>query len=694
MNSDQLDVTRVDSVETSSRLRPARTVTEPAAPGRSKPTTIFARQVLVFPLLVVILACTSFFFGGRCAAWQWWTAVAAVIATPFSRKNQWCAALEAAGLFALLLFALRCLIPPLIWDDTECVDMPVYHLPMVQLLIEGWNPIADPLAEGITASLGLDLWGMAPLHVAFLPKTLAVFSAVAYTFIQDPYALTFPLLVFLWLGIFLEAVRRFRGFVRWSLVAALVFVLPMIRWQMPVDLALAFSSCGLLLTMQDSMHRKECDWLALTVWGAWMMNLKLNGVLGAFVFCALFVAAKTWKERAEWKEWIGRFIAFGGILVLLWGVISWNPLGVSWQRYGHPLYPFKTVDAERFPIKDLTWDLQGGNDDFHRMGKIGCLSHAFVAPTKTIDWYKWVLKDPDFSPFCMWWNSPEFLDAKTRLGLWIVFLVLFLFPQGRLWGLGGAILLTVVPDYLVGYLRYQPWLSALGCLSILFAAEWASKHMRHELASYMSLVVLCGLLLSGLNWCCIRSADIERKIRETVSNHTRILASFWPTPIAFYHQSFVCEHFTPRYNFLTCMENHVRLLVRLTGKDQSVTVLFPSRLVGDHLVDNRHDERNWHQETPPKEQSKTQREPGEEASNDPSSGGASESNTQDQEIWTETLFGYYVAPEKSEESINRFPAGEESETKHRSIGKKSQLVLHAWVVSYPRELWKRIVRWR
>ena len=324
---------------------------------------IFERQVLVFPLLVVLFACTSFLFGGRCAAWQWWTAVAAVTLVPFARRGQWRSALGAAGLFALLLFALRCLIPPFVWDDTSCADMPVYHLPMVQLLIEGWNPVADPMADGIAASLGLDLWGMAPLHVAFLPKTLAVFSAVAYTFVHDPYALTFPLPVFLWISVLLQAFRSFRGFPRLAVSAAIVGILPIVTLQMPVDLCVAFSSCGLLLTMQDALRRKKCDWLALGLWAAWMMNLKLNGVLGAFVFCAVFVAATIWKNRIEWKQWFGRFAAFGGVLVLLWALVSWNPLGTSWKYFGHPLYPFKTIDANRFPVMDLTWEPRPTKDE-------------------------------------------------------------------------------------------------------------------------------------------------------------------------------------------------------------------------------------------------------------------------------------------------------------------------------------------
>ena len=67
------------SSQTVAASRPAR----PRAACTGTALEIFARQVLVFPLLVVLLACASFLFGGTCAAWQWWTTVAAVVAVPF-----------------------------------------------------------------------------------------------------------------------------------------------------------------------------------------------------------------------------------------------------------------------------------------------------------------------------------------------------------------------------------------------------------------------------------------------------------------------------------------------------------------------------------------------------------------------------------------------------------------------------------
>ncbi len=640
---------------------------------------MFERQVLVFPLLVVILACASFLFGGRCAAWQWWTSVAAVVLVPFARRGRWREALVAAGMFALLLFALRCLIPPLIWDRFHCPDMPVYHLPMIQLLIEGWNPVADPMAEEITASLGLDLWGMAPLHVAFLPKTMAVFSAVAFTFVRDPYALAFPLPVVLWLGVLLSAVRMFRGFPRLALVAALCFVLPMVVRRMPVDLGLAFASCGLLLAMQDALRRKRVDWIALTVWCAWMMNLKLNGVLGAFVFCALFAIAKICRERKEWKSWIVRFAAFGATVAVLWGLVSWNPLGTSWKNYGHPLYPFKTIDAERFPIQDLTWDLEDGNDDFRAMGKMGCLAHAYVSPIATLAFYRWKTGRADFEPFCEWWAWSEFPDGLVRAEIWLAFAILLLLPAGRLWGGGGLLLLVLVPDRMAGFTRYQPWLSALGCLAVVFAAEWVAARLQPRLVREPSRAVVVGLCLAAVSWCWNHARNLECKAIETAMVRKRIRPLFWGEPASRYPNTFINANVVARYNNLACMENRTQMRVKGTGRGR-VTIVEPPQNWRPFLkmtVD--WDERNWHRNGASDPEPDTAPQPARPPDKE--------------ERWTQTPFGYWIPVDDHAEHIDTFFAWTNPDgSSRRQFGWKVATAFHAWFATFPREVWRRLVR--
>ena len=587
----------------------------------------FERQVLVFPLLVVLLACASFLFGGRCAAWQWWTAVAAVVAAPFARRERWRAALGATALFALLLIGLRWLVPPFVWDSMERPDMPAYHLPMVQLLIEGWNPVSDPMAKGITASLGLDPWGMAPLHVAFLPKTLAVFSAVAYTFVEDPLALTFPLPALLWLGVLLFGVRAFRGFARWALVASLVFVLPAVAWRLPVDSCVAFASCGLLLAMQDALRRKECDWIALTVWAAWMATLKLNGILALSVFASAFFVATVRRERGAWKAWTGRFAAWTAAVALLAGTVCWNPIGTSWRTYGHPLYPFMTTDAERFPAKDLTWDVGSGNDDWREMGRSGRFAHAYLSPRATLAFYRWKLDRPEFEPDCEWWHQGLLPDGRVRAALWLLFGVLLLLPAGRPFGIGGLLLLALVPDAMVGYTRYQPWLSAFGCLAVALAAERAEERIDARLARGLSAAVAAVLFLAAAFAFPDWARNAAWKAREAATVRERIRPLFWGDPKARYAASFRARNFAARYNYLTCMENRTKLLVRQLGREGR-TVVEPAENWRPFLKMNVDwDERNWHR--------------GDAAAEPPPPPPPPEK----EERWEQTPFGYWVPAE-------------------------------------------------
>ena len=583
----------------------------------------FERQVLFFPLLVVVLACVSFLFGGRCAPWQWWTAVAAVVAAPFVRKDRRRATVGAAGLFAVLLFALKFAIPPFVWDSMERPDMPAYHLPMVQLLIEGWNPVTDPLAEGIVAKLGLDLWGMAPLHVAFLPKTLAVFSAVAFTFTGDPLALTFPLPALLWLGVLLSGIRTFRGFSRWALVAALVFVLPAIAWRLPVDSCVAFASCGLLLAMQDALQRRKCDWTALTVWGAWMATLKLNGAIALAVFAVAFFVATVRTDRGAWKPWTGRFAAWTAAVALVAGTVCWNPLGTSWRTYGHPLYPFKTVDAERFPAKDLTWDVGSGNDDWREMGRAGRFAHAYLSPRATLAFYRRKLRRPDFGPDCEWWHQGLLPDGRVRAALWLLFGVLLLLPAGRPFGIGGLLLLALVPDAMVGYTRYQPWLSALGCLAVALGAERAESRLDARLACGLSMAVAAVLFLAAAFAWPDWARNAAWKAKETSTVRERIRPPFWGDPKVRYEVSFRARDFAARYNYLTCMENRTKLLVRQLGRE-GATVVEPAENWRPFLKMNVDwDERNWHRGGEPAE-------------------AAAPPQDEKKEWWDYSPFGYWV----------------------------------------------------
>ena len=66
---------------------------------------ILLNQILVFPMAVVLLASLSLLCGGRCALWQWWGAVAVVLAFPF-RKSDWKSAAMSDLWFLAVLFII------------------------------------------------------------------------------------------------------------------------------------------------------------------------------------------------------------------------------------------------------------------------------------------------------------------------------------------------------------------------------------------------------------------------------------------------------------------------------------------------------------------------------------------------------------------------------------------------------------
>lgn len=649
---------------------------------------IFERQVLLFPLLVVLLACVSFLCGGKCAAWQWWIAVAVVCGVPFVRWRIWRTALGAAGMFTLLLFALKCLLPPIFWDHTGAQDMAFYHLPTTQLLIEGWNPVTDPLAKGITDTLGLDLWGMAPWYVAFYEKPMAVFEAVAYFFVGDPTALSFPGIVFLWMGVFLAMRRMFCGWPRWMAFATAVFILPTVAAQKPADMELACASLGLLLAMHEAFKTKKCDWLSLFVWAAWMMNIKHNGVLGAFVFCALFAFAQVWLNRADWKRWILHLFLYGVGLVLFWGALSWNPFGTSWRKYGHPLYPFKTIDETRFPARNLTW-ITEGNEDAQKMGKCGTFLHAYVSPHWTEAFYRWKLGRDDFRPERLFWAWSEFPTWKTRILLWSMFFVLFVLPQGRLWGIGGILLLGVVANDYIGFTRYQPWLSALGCLSAVFMSEWIAARLGHKSLRALTWST-CGLLmLAGGFWLWHHARDVEFKNVEMTLDRKRIRPQFWVNgpPRENYRQALRTKNFTPTYNYLTGMSNRSRLLARQLWGAGEAEVLSPAGMTRQQGIDIDWDERNW-----------------------PGGGGAGGATVQKEsapwkihdlwneegddsaaETWIMAPFGYWVPVDDQAGHIIEYcmvGGRRDGESRAGQLWRRAKYAASAWGKTYPMEAWR------
>jgi hypothetical protein len=570
------------------------------------------------------------------------------------------------------------------------------HLPMVQLLIEGWNPVTDPTMADILASLDLDVWDMAPLHVAFMPKTLAVFSAVAYSFVDDPRALTFPLPAFLWLGVLLTAMRLFRCFPKWALVSALIGVLPLVAWQMPVDLGIAYASCGLLLTMQEALRKGNCDWPALTIWGAWMALVKPNGAFGFLVFFLVFAVVAFCQKRMGRKQLATRSVTCLAFIAFLATIVLWNPLGTSWRTFGHPLYPLRTVDAEHFPVKDLTWDLDVGNDDFKKMGKVGRIAHAYLSPQATIAFYRWKFEQTSFEPDAISWAHSEYPKSSVRVGLMAMFAVLFLLRSGRPWAVAGMLILCLVPSRYTGYTRYMPWLSSLGCLTIAFAAEWAEAKLPRRVANGVTKAFAVETVLLLVSWAWNQAMAIECASAEFALVREEIHPRF-STPQETVRKGSPFDAKTSgRVDQLTYRDNQCRLLVKELGQEAVTKVVsaydwMPQdilSLLGRGAIESGTTNATMNL------LARTWGDRSRWESNRP------EVMTLRMNLrwrwtkgWIRTPFGYYVPDDEDacflhdyyDEEILKMDISEWAKFVVRA-----NTVFHAWFVTYPKEVWRRL----
>ena len=209
--------------------------------SKSGVATWFERQVMLFPLVVVVLASLSFLCGGACAAWQWWTSVALVLALPFAARADRRDALKAGGLFLLTLAVLYGCVR--LTRDSWWVDAVAYHLPATRLLIDGWNPFAAATPSALGAAMQIDPEEMRMLHVLFLQKAVWVFNAAAFFFYGDVESVTTPLEFY---AFFMAAVVLWRALDTW-------------RWPFRLLLVLALWVCC-------AGHSSEVLWIpAMTV---------------------------------------------------------------------------------------------------------------------------------------------------------------------------------------------------------------------------------------------------------------------------------------------------------------------------------------------------------------------------------------------------------------------------------------------
>ena len=449
---------------------------------------VLERELLVFPLAVVLLATAAFWFGGTCAPWQTWGGVGiSLLAASLDRRVLWKERLRGMALFLLCL--------AIVWVLSGCLaenafDNARYRHPVTRLLMLGWNPIETATPEALNA-LGLAPVGDLPVwHVLFITHAVEVFNASFGLFLSTPFNVALPILFFV-VPMALVPIWRLGRDLGWERLSCFVAVMCVLgavprlcgAMDSAVDVVVGVCGAGMIAAMVR-ITRGEREWWTLLGCSLWMITAKQGALLTCFVLWVVFSLALLWRSRTIW---VRRLAQLTGCAVFLGVGMLWicaAPYITSWAHYGHPLYPAYTVDAEQFPAYDITWDFEIRNDDARAMGHVGHFFNAYVSSSLTRAYYAWKTGKADFMPYCQVWEQENAgglgaaNSASVRVLLLASFLVILLFGRGvRLIALLCAVGLFCFPTSFLGYPRYIPWVAILHGMAAGIVAHWAIRRV-------------------------------------------------------------------------------------------------------------------------------------------------------------------------------------------------------------------------
>lgn len=468
---------------------------------------LLEEQALVFPVAVTVLASATLLLGGRCAAWQWWGALGGVcLAAFFVRRGTVRRRLAGVGLFLVLLAGMW--VAANVSLTQGWMDTLVYHLPATRLLMEGWNPVYTVTPEALTA-MGVDPWEMRLWHVLSMPKSVWVFSAVAWRFTGATMNLFLPLFPFLFLTAVAQVWRFLGGVSPWArslAVGAIWVALPSPTHSM-VDCAVALGAMGLLSAMGRVIRDACWDGLGLVAHSFWLASAKQMGLCACVVFWVLFGVVQLWRHRAAYGAVARRLVCVAAVMGTLLCVVCASPYFTMWRNYGHPLYPNHTTDAERAPVREITVDFRWCNADAAAMGHVGSAVNAYVSQSLAAAYYRRKLGQEIFAPRRSPWSQggeDGFESAgPTKLGDRLA----LLFPLAIVFLLGGraervlGVLVVAgalaVPTPMLGYLRYVPWVWFVWPLALGAFARRASMPWPRRVGLAVATVALAVPLIKG-----------------------------------------------------------------------------------------------------------------------------------------------------------------------------------------------------
>ena len=464
----------------------------------------FERQLLAFPLLVVLTACVTFFFGGRCAAWQWWTSVGIVLATPFVARADRRAGLVSGGLFLVTLAVLFACVR--LTRDSYWVDAVAYHFPATRFLIDGWNPLEAATPSALGAAMSVDPEEMRVMHVLFVQKAAWIFNAVAFFFHGDVQSVTTPIEFYvffmasavLWrvLGFWRRSFRLLAVLALWTFCAGHTSEVVGIASMAVVDDVTAMCVFALMAAMARDLVLRTVSWDRLVPLSLLVAVVKSSGALAGFVLWALFAFVVLVRNRREFGRVFARFAVVAAGMAVCFGIACASPYWTAFRDYGHPLYPLATVDEEKFPKTDFIVDLNWGTEDMGVMGPVGLFVNAYVSPSLARGYYNRKLHRKDFHPTCSYWRGTRaqtrdvgtddettITDFSDRVALWIAFAILLCLPGWRVLPATAFLVLIAAPSHTYGYLRYFKYVEMLLPFAVIALAEFGLRKLEARGAS-------------------------------------------------------------------------------------------------------------------------------------------------------------------------------------------------------------------
>ena len=425
------------------------------------------RQILLFPVVAVVLVALTFLCGGRCSAWQWWTAIVVVGMLPFCRREVKMA-LTTNGLFAIFLAILWLLVG--VVASNGCIDIRTYHMPAIRMLMEGWNPVRDSTPEAFADALGVSLNELWPCHVIAMTKSVWYFSAVAQFFVKDPLNVLFPLLIPILFSTVATGYEFFREqslAVRTLISIAILVATPTFTTTI-VDTTVGLAGIGLIMTMGEYLRTRKWRWCRLIVFSFWMCTSKHLGMESCFIFWCVFALA-VMRSKIEFV----RCFTVASALVALIVIVCASPYLTSWKNYGHPLYPAYTGDSKNYPAHSITSDFLDRNEDAAALGRTGAFVNAYVCPSVVRHFYRHKLGKPNFFPVARVWRhttqqdsgSPTTASTKIMFCISVALILIVGDKVGRLLALMPILAMAAVPAEMIGYIRYCPWFAVIAILA-------------------------------------------------------------------------------------------------------------------------------------------------------------------------------------------------------------------------------------